>query len=457
MARWECTVCGLIYDETKGWPEDGIAPGTLWKDVPEDWYCPDCGVGKEDFDLLDEEPLEEIPHHEEKELASQALPVVVIGAGMAGYNLAREFRKHDVNSPLVIITTDDGHAYSKPMLSNGFAKNSSADDLATADAGSMAMQLQAKVWTHTRVTSIDTVAQEVHIGDDTKLKYSKLVLAWGAEVIKPPLVGDALDRVYSVNDLLDYADFRAALHNTAAKKVAVIGAGLIGSEFANDLCNGGFAVEACDALHWCLPTLMPEVAGRAVQHGLEALGVNYHFGVLATEVKRVPSGGIEVVLNNGARIEADMVLSAVGVKPRIELAREAGIDVSRGIIADRFLRTSAPNVYTLGDCAEVEGHVLFYVAPLMACARALGRTLAGEDTEVCYPAMPVTVKTPACPVVLAPPPAGAEGAWDIKQDGQISVVARYLSPDLRLLGFVLTGTGTQEKLALQKELPPLLL
>jgi rubredoxin-NAD+ reductase len=456
MARWECTVCGLIYDETKGLPEDGIAAGTLWKDVPEDWYCPDCGVGKEDFELLDEQPLEEIPHHEEKERPSEALPVVIIGTGMAGYNLAREFRKHDADTPLVFITADDGRVYSKPMLSNGFAKDSDANELATADAGSMAMQLQAKVWTHTRVTSIDTDAQEVHIGDDTKLKYSKLVLALGSEVIRPPLEGNALERVYSVNDLLDYADFRAALENTGAKKVAVIGAGLIGSEFANDLRNGGFAVEACDALHWCLPTLMPEAAGRAVQHGLEAIGVRYHFGVLATEVRHTTSGGVEVLLNNGARIEADMVLSAVGVKPRIELAREAGIAVNRGVIADRFLRTSAPNVYTLGDCAEVEGHVLFYVAPLMASVRALGRGLAGEDTEVCYPAMPVTVKTPACPVVVAPPPAGAEGTWETEDDGQNGVVARYLSPDQRLLGFALTGTETQQKLVLQRELPALL-
>jgi rubredoxin-NAD+ reductase len=456
MARWECTVCGLIYDETKGLPEDGIAPGTLWKDVPEDWYCPDCGVGKEDFEPLDEQPLEEIPHHEEKERPSESLPVVIIGTGMAGYNLAREFRKHDVDTPLVFITADDGRVYSKPMLSNGFAKDSDANELATADAGSMAMQLQAKVWTHTRVTSIDTDAHEVHIGDDTKLKYSKLVLALGSEVIRPPLEGNALERVYSVNDLLDYADFRAALENTGAKKVAVIGAGLIGSEFANDLRNGGFAVEACDALHWCLPTLMPEAAGRAVQHGLEAIGVRYHFGVLATEVRHTTSGGVEVLLNNGARIEADMVLSAVGVKPRIELAREAGIAVNRGVIADRFLRTSAPNVYALGDCAEVEGHVLFYVAPLMASVRALGRGLAGEDTEVCYPAMPVTVKTPACPVVVAPPPAGAEGTWETEDDGQNGVVARYLSPDQRLLGFALTGAETQQKLVLQRELPALL-
>ena len=65
MSKYECIVCGLIYDEKEGWPDDGIAPGTRWADVPEDWLCPDCGVGKEDFELLEEAPVDDTPHHEE--------------------------------------------------------------------------------------------------------------------------------------------------------------------------------------------------------------------------------------------------------------------------------------------------------------------------------------------------------------------------------------------------------
>ena len=132
-----------------------------------------------------------------------------------------------------------------------------------------------------------------------------------------------------------------------------------------------------------------------------------------------------------------------------------GIAVNRGVLANRLLETNARNVYTLGDCAEVEGHVLYYVAPLMAGARALAKTLAGTPTEVVYPAMPVTIKTPACPIVVSPPPRDAEGSWDIQQDGR-NVVARFLDPEGNLIGFALTGEGTSEKLALQKQLPPLM-
>jgi rubredoxin-NAD+ reductase len=456
MARWECIVCGWVYDEAKGWPDEGIAPGTRWEDVPAGFLCPDCGVGKEDFELIDDTPLPAVPHHQAAEIVSVKHPVIIIGTGLAGYNLAREFRKHDAETPLVLITSDDGRMYSKPMLSTGFTKNTGANDLATADAGSMAIQLKASVWTHTHVTAIDTAKKELRIGEATTVGYSKLVIAWGADTIRPPLAGDGLDHVYSVNDLLDYADFRAAIANNGVKKVLIIGGGLIGSEFSNDLANGGFEIDTVDPLGWCLPTLLPEAAGRAVQAALEAKGVRFHFGKLVTEVNRGPEGkGIVATLNDGSRIEADMAVSAIGVRPRIALAKEAGIAVNRGIVADRNLATSAPDVYTLGDCAEVQGWVLYYVAPLMAAARALAKTLAGEPTPVSYPAMPVTIKTPACPVVVSPPAPGAQGSWSIKGSAP-DLVAEFRDAGGALLGFALTGEGTKQKLALQKELPALI-
>ncbi len=456
MKKWECIVCGWIYDEAKGWPEDGIAPGTRWEDVPEDWLCPDCGVGKEDFEMIEVTETADVPHHEAEEPVEIPRPVVIIGTGLAGYNLAREFRKHDQETQLILITADDGRSYSKPMLSTGFTKNTSADDLAMADAGKMAQQLKASVWTFTHVHSIDTAKQEIQVGESTTVNYSKLVLAWGADVIRPPLEGDGLELVYSVNDLLDYADFRTAIEKNDVKKLLIIGSGLIGSEFTNDLANGGFSIEAVDPLGYSLPTLLPEPAGKAVQAALEGLGAKFHFGRLVQTINRHPDGGIVAVLDDGSEIRADLAVSAVGVRPRIDLAQAAGIECKRGIVANKRLETSAPNVYTLGDCAEVEGHVLYYVAPLMAAARALGKTLAGEVTEVSYPAMPVTIKTPACPVVVAPPPKEADGDWTIDVNGA-DVVAEFKDPQGNLLGFALTGpNGTKEKLRLQKLLPPML-
>ncbi|MGB1438409.1 MAG: FAD-dependent oxidoreductase, partial [Luminiphilus sp.] len=186
----------------------------------------------------------------------------------------------------------------------------------------------------------------------------------------------------------------------------------------------------------------------------EAKGARFHFGPLATEVNRTETG-YRVTLNNGDFIDADAVLSAVGVRPRTELAAAAGLETARGIKTDRFLKTSAEGVYALGDCAEVAGHVLVYVAPLLAAGRALAATLAGTPTEVVYPAMPVTIKTPACPVCVSPVGKDTEGSWTISGEGS-DIKALFHAPGGELLGFALTGAAVKERMALAKELPPIL-
>jgi len=457
MARWECIVCGLIYDEKEGWPEDGIAPGTKWEDVPDDWTCPDCGVGKEDFELIPGSDADDAPAEAagpESATDAPARSVVVIGSGLAGYGLVRELRRKDESVAITVLTSDGGEGYSKPMISTGYTKDLNADKLAAQSAEELAEQLNVTVRTRTRVVGIDTQAQVVTIEGGEVLPYSELVLALGAELIRPPIGGDAADEVLGVNDLDDYRRFQELIAAKGAKKVAIIGAGLIGCEFANDLLNGGFTVEAVDPMGWCLPTLLPERSGRAVQAALEEKGATFHFGPLATEVNRAGEGYV-VSLNNGQTIAADAVLCAVGVRPRTALATEAGIEVNRGIVTDRLLRTSAPNVYAMGDCAEVAGHVLVYVAPLMVGARALAATLAGDPTEVSYAAMPVAIKTPACPVVVSPPPRDAQGDWHFEGEAP-DIKALFRSGAGDLLGFALTGQAVKERMTLAKELPPIL-
>ena len=377
-------------------------------------------------------------------------PIVIVGTGLSGYSLVRELRKLDKTTPVVMVTADDGVNYSKPMLSTGFTKGKDAKGLAQGDTGAMAEQLSVDIRTFTTVTGIDTGARELVLGDE-RLAYSKLVLAWGADVIRPGLDGDGLDRVYSINDLLDYRAFRKALEG--GKRVAIMGAGLIGCEFANDLRNGGYEVDVIAPDAAVMPSLLPEAAANAVQQELQALGVNFHLGTVVQRVDR-DGQGVKLALANGDTLAADLVVSAVGLRPRTELARAAGIEAGRGIVVNRALETSAPDVYALGDCAEVDGQVLLYVLPLMACARALAKTLTGERTQVSYGAMPVMIKTPCCPTAVCPPPAGAEGEWDIEQEGS-DVKARFLSPSGEVLGFAVTGRFAVEKQALSREVPPI--
>lgn len=456
---WECVVCGWVYNEAKGDAESGLAPGTKWEDIDDSWECPDCGMSKEDFDMiqvLEDDVQVEAAESSMVEASQEVAPIVVLGTGMAGYTLVRELRKHDQQQPVILISRDDGRSYSKPMLSTGFTKGQEADDLVQFDAGTMGRQLNASVWTMTEVTAIDTDKQQIHLAHGAgAIHYGKLVLALGSSTTALRLSGDAQDQIYAINDLNDFARFRASVKDKQAKRICVIGGGLIGCEFANDLLNGGYEVDVVDPLDTCLPGLLPEVAGKAVQTALEALGGRFHFGAKVTSVSQGLSSPLKVYLDNGTAIGADIVISAIGIRARTELAEKAGIKVNRGIVTDRLLQTSAKNVYALGDCAEVDSHVLAYVAPLLACAKALGKTLAGEPTEVTYSAMPIVVKTPACPTVVNPVAKDAEGQWSVECDG-INVTAQFHDANGVLKGFALTGNAVRKKAELQQSLAPLL-
>lgn len=378
-------------------------------------------------------------------------PIIIIGSGLAGYNTAKELRKLDTNVPLTIIAADSAPFYSKPMLSNAIASKKSPAAIALNTPEQMAGQLNATVRAHTRVDAIDTAARTLRINDET-LHYSKLVLALGADQIRLPIGGSGAPGIQTVNDLDDYARFRSAIEGK--KRIAIIGAGLIGCEFANDLAAGGYAVDIIDIAAQALGRLLPQEGGALLQARLAALGVQWHLGTSVQSVEAEGDGYV-LTLANGNRLQADHVLSAVGLKPRTALAAASGIKVNRGIVADRHLATSAPDVYTLGDCAEIEGMVMPYVMPIMHAARALAQTLAGKPTAVTFPAMPVMVKTPACPTIVAPPAAGAAGSWQVEATAD-GVKSLFTGADGKLLGFALNGTATAERAKLAPQLPPVL-
>ena len=374
-------------------------------------------------------------------------PIVIVGSGLAGYTLLKEIRKRDSVTPVTLITADDGAFYSKPNLSNALTAGKTAAALAGASAEKLAADLNATILTHARVTAIEPVAQRISY-ESGVLEYSKLVLALGADPIPHGLGGSGAASVLAVNDLADYAAFRNAIDGK--KRVTVLGGGLIGCEFANDLAQAGFAVDVVHLGEWPLERLLPVEAGQRLASSLGALGVTWHFGRTAKSVESTASG-YQVGLDDGSTIEADVVLSAIGLRPRTQLAQAAGLSVGRGIQANRLLETSAPNVYAMGDCAEVEGLNLPYVQPLMVQARALAATLAGEPTPVMYPAMPVMVKTPAHPVAVLPPKPGATGGWNV-DCGDTGICALHVDANGRLQGFALTGSETGRRNTLVKEL-----
>lgn len=377
-------------------------------------------------------------------------PIVIIGTGLAGYGTAREFRKHDQETPLVMITADDGTSYSKPMLSNAMARGKTADDLAQADAAAMEQQLDAEIRTGRRVESLDAESLTVTLDDGASLKATRIVLAIGARQADPRLAGDGAGDAFAVNDLDAYRRVRAALEG--ARRVVLVGGGLIGCEFANDWCKAGYEVTIIEPLDYPMGRMLPPLAGEALANSLRNTGVHLVTGRAADAVERA-DGRLRVRDDAGEDHEADVVVRAIGLRAHTELAASAGIETSRAIVTDRALETSAPGIFALGDCAEVDGIHLPFIMPIQQCARALGATLAGVRTEVEYPVMPVIAKTPACPIQLYGPPSGIDGEWQEEALEGGGTRSLFRDPSGRLRGFALTGAAIQEKGEWAKQVP----
>lgn len=379
--------------------------------------------------------------------------IVIIGTGLAGYTLAREFRRRDQDSELLLITRDDGHSYSKPMLSNALGKNKSADELVMATLDKMSTDLNANILSNTHVVNIDSKSKTLEVESESgkeKIKYDQLVLANGANTINAPIEGNAADRVLSVNDLVDYRHFRAELDK--GKRVVIIGAGLIGCEFANDLSHVDAEVSIVDLAPQVLGALLPEQAANVLKNKLSELDVTWYFDNLVTHVDKAQDESIIVTLKDGTKIEADSVLSAIGLRPNLQLAEIAGLETERGVKVDCHMKTSDENIYALGDCAQIEDLTLPFVMPLMTSARALAATLCGEETAVRYPAMPVVVKTPCYPTVVCPAPRRDEGEWEVEINEQ-GVCGLFKDKEGNVLGFVLMGERVAEKTTLAKQVP----
>ncbi len=274
------------------------------------------------------------------------------------------------------------------------------------------------------------------------------MLAVGADPRPYRVEGDDRVAVHTVNELDDYARWRDDL--PAGGRLLLIGAGLIGSEFADDLAGAGFRVSLVDPAPWPLGRLLPEALGRLLAGALGEAGIALHLG---RTIARLSPG--KAVLDDGGEIAFDRALSAIGLVPRTDLARLAGLAVGRGILVDSQLRTSDPDIFALGDCAETAAGPLPFVLPLMAEARAMARSLAGTPTDLLLPVLPMVVKTPSLPIALCPPAALAAGAWQIDGDGR-DLQALFIGGSGEPLGFAVCGKRVGERQALAKAMPALL-
>lgn len=440
---WECSVCGFIYDESLGLPNEGIAAGTAWTDIPDDWMCPDCGLSKAEFSMIEVEPnTESTPDASRENTASPDQNIVLVGSGMAAARFIQCMRQKGYLHPISWVSRDHGEQYSKPALSLALSQGKTAEELISSSGPSWAQRWNLKPHLNTEVLHIDPQQKSLSTSHGN-IPYGTLVLATGAKPRELNITG--AEHLLSIHHLDDYRHFRQNLPPRG--QVSILGAGLIGCELAHDLAVSGHRVQLINDQELPLAKLLPVEAAQCLLEHLERLGVRHH---ATTQLKRVEQTelGLSLQLESELHSEpfessSDLVISAIGLQANADWASSTGLQIDRGILVNEFQQTHVDHVYAIGDAAQgPRGHQPFVAAATQG-AQILSDHLVGVPAKPWENAPEIHLKTPSLPVCIVSPPH-SDGHW-IKADTERGMVFKHLLDDNTCNGLVLMGDAVQDK------------
>lgn len=436
--KYLCKVCGYIYDEAEGDPDSGLAPGTRFEDIPDDWYCPLCLVKKSDFVLIDNTPRSVTTTPAIKKAAPGVKNIIIVGAGYAGWQAAESIRKLNKDQPILLVTACDGAVYPKPSLSMALQQNRTVNDLIESSGNDKAADLQIQIKTNTKVVSINP-ARKTLMTTSGKLEYDKLILATGAKAIAPLLSGDAAHEIVTLNNLPSYKRFRDQL--TKQSHVSIIGSGLIALEIAEDLATQQIETSLIIRSNHVMRQLLPNKLSSEYEHKLHSQGIKLIKQVTATELN-YHDNSLMLKLSNGDHIKTDIVVAAIGLNPTVELAEKAGLITHKGIVINEFCQTSNSDIYALGDCAEFGQQVLCYLEPIRRQATALASHIFGDLSQPYQLRQPlVKTKTPTMPMMVSQPIL-TDGEWlDLSENNHHKLL--FINKK-QVSGFILTGEFIKE-------------
>ncbi|UYW27298.1 FAD-dependent oxidoreductase [Methylorubrum extorquens] len=416
LGPWQlflCRACGLIYDEGEGDPDSGLPPGTRFADIPDDWACPICGVTKSDFEPYQRRaPVAPVP----ASLVPQRRPgVVIVGGGIGGWSVAEAIRAEDAAVPITLVSACDGSLYHKPELSVALGRGLTPDALRRETGAAAAARLSLRLMADTVAVGLSPERHALRTTRGT-LPYTHLVLAHGARPALPACLDPAL--CWRVNDLAAWSSLHAELAR-GPRTVAVIGAGMVGCELAEDLARAGHAVMLLGAKALPLPELLPEQAGRRLLAGLEGVGVRYRGESVVSGLSRRSDGTVALALSDGTSLAAATVIAATGLATPSRLVRGAGLAFDRGIVVDpATLRTSGPDIFALGDCISIAGRPCRFIEPIARQAATIAHAILGRaHPDYAHAAPVIRLKTRSAPIALHGTPV-ADRPWHVVEESE---------------------------------------
>ena len=381
------------------------------------------------------------------ERSSTSNGVVIVGAGLAGWHVIDAIRAKDKDIPITLITADNGDRYHKPMLTMAISQNKSATDLVRATGADAAAAANVNLHANTQVSDVNAASQQLHLISALRsdpvytnyatISYDKLVLAMGAHPIFPKSLPE--DLVWHVNHIERFGQLQEQLA-TGSQSVAIVGAGMVGTEIAEDLLKAGHEVTLIDLNDAPLAQMLPPKATARIAQAVKSQGINFLGGCQVSSITRNNEGKLQVSYEPIASAKessdqqpepliVDHVIASTGLLVDDKLPAAAGVEFDRrtGIVVDATtLRTNASNIYAIGDCMSINGVACRYVAPLRAQAATIADDILGHDHEG-YDHKPpmIRLKNKAISVMVTGVPQAA-GNWQVKTESEDELIMELL-------------------------------
>ena len=320
----KCLVCGEIFDSSME-------------------ICPVCGVGKENFVPVD---AEESSFRKDTDHF-----YVILGNGAAGLSAAKAIRERDKTGSVIMISNEAYPTYNRPMLTKSMVAELDAKEI-LVEPEAWYQENNIHLLLEKEVTGIHTHKKEITLSDGTALKYTKLIYALGSECFVPPIPGTDKPEVVAIRRMSDIEKIEAMLDRV--QNVVVIGGGVLGLEAAWELKKARKQVVVLEAA--------PQIMGRQLDEGASQMltdisrsnGIDIHAGVQIASIEG-ESSVTGVKLADGREFPAELVIVSAGVRANVGAAKNAGLDINRGIVVNADMSTSDENIFACGDCAEYEG------------------------------------------------------------------------------------------------------
>lgn len=303
--------------------------------------------------------------------------LVVIGNGMAGINTLEQILKLTDRFEITVFGSEPYPNYNRIMLSYVLEGSKTLDDIVINDWN---WYKENGITLHTgqTVTAIDTANKTVVTAEGMTAAYDKLLIATGSNSLMLPIPGSDREGVVGFRDIADCNQMLEAAK--AYKTAAVIGGGLLGLEAAKGLVGLGMDVTVVHLMNDLMERQLDTQASAMLKSELERQGIKFAMGKSTAEMQgdhRVR----KLVFTDGEELDAEFVVMAVGIRPNKQIGEASAIDTNRGILVDDFLRTSAPDVYAVGECAEHRGVCYGLVAPLFEQGNVLAKHICGIETD----------------------------------------------------------------------------